>query len=327
MARNQGMGGMGGGMNEAVQGSELPKFGNDMMNGPLGQMMAMGMLMSRANIGQGMATQSPQGMVTQSYSSPFGTQSVNPQAEAQVAATKQQALNPIEIEKAVQQKQSEEANDSIMKGNAALNQLQYGASRFKALQASNRTAGTDPGYVQRGMGILGQASGAVGMNPNEQAWNEYTTTVATNLAASASPRTPTLLVDKYIHALGPANQTLQEFGSRVQNLVSEVHGRQMGYLGKPYNQDEADARTQQILAAPPAKDINSFFPKDTSDTGLPSNNPQATSPQMSPIPGMNPGNQVMSPAGQGTMRVIRLSDGKRGTIASSDFNSQKYAKV
>jgi hypothetical protein len=163
-------------------------------------------------------------------------------------------------------------------------------------------------------------SGALGMNPEEQAWNEYARTVATQLSAAASPRTPTLLVEYYQHALGGANQTNEEFQRRVHNIVSEQTARQSAYSGKPYSQDYADSITSRLLSTPPAKDPNNFFPVGNEDTGIPNSGSQATG-GMSPLPGMNKLNQI------GTIKVIRLSDGKRGTINSSDFNDQKYSKV
>jgi len=46
MGRNE-MGGMGGSMPPPVQGSELPKFGGDLLNGPLGQIFAMNLMIPK----------------------------------------------------------------------------------------------------------------------------------------------------------------------------------------------------------------------------------------------------------------------------------------
>lgn len=269
--------------------------GNSLINGPLGQMMAFSMLQKKQQEGQNIASnQAPQGMLNTEFSGPLGNRAVNPEAEAKVAAIKASALAPIEIDKAVKKKLAEEANDAIIKGNTAINQLQYGVSRFKALQDANKTQEGMPGLMQRAKGMLGQAKGAIGLNPEEQAWNEYARTVATQLSAAASPRTPTLLVEYYQHALGGADQTYEEFSRRIHNIVSEQKARQSAYSGTPYSQKDADEITGKILAVPAAKDPRSFFPKDNSDTNIPQAGPQ-TSLQSDPLDGkviVNPSTKI-----------------------------------
>ena len=62
--------------------SKIDVHGNDMMAGPMGQLFALQMLGQKAQQGQGMATQAPQGMIPSGFQNQFGGTSVNPQAGA-----------------------------------------------------------------------------------------------------------------------------------------------------------------------------------------------------------------------------------------------------
>lgn len=263
-------------------GSSKPIGLNEIMPFISQQAMLQGLQQKQA-FGQKTAAQpDPEGLIKKNYNDPSGNQYTNPEAGAQEDIAKESA-------------------DSIIKGNTALNQLKYGASRFKALQAANQTNSSMPGIMQKGLGVLGQMKGAVGSNPDEQAWNEYSRTVATQLSAAASPRTPTLLVQYYQHALGPANQTQQEFEKRVQNIVHETRARQSAYSGKPYDASEADMTTKDILSTPAAQDPSNFFKENT--------------------------NSLNQTSQSGRIKVRSLSNNKTGTISSDKFDPSKYARV
>ena len=265
----------GGGQQER---SKVDIGGNSLINGPLGQIMALKMLQNKTNIGQqSVGQQAPGDMVATGLSpGEIAPSYASPGGEAALAASKASAVAPIEIEKAKKQQQQTEAQESIMRGETALNQLQYGVSRFKALQNANKIDPNSAGITQKMQGSIGHLMGKIGQNPEDPAWDDFTKTVATQLSAAASPRTPTMLVQYYQSVLGPGNQTMQEFARRVHILTSEIEGRKAGYSQTPYDQSIADKRVQQLLSTPPAQDPMNFYPKGNADVGIPNGSNQNT---------------------------------------------------
>ena len=176
MGRNQGMGGMGGGMGEATQGSELPQFGGGgLLSSFLGPMVQMNMLMNRMGYGQSSfnqqatnqaqpTNQTPNNpasdVVTTTYKpGDIGGEQVSKSgvaAEAGAKASgvigpeveKAKQLVPVEVGKAGEEEQLKQAISHNESFNSAFNVIKASMPTLKEKYANQGgTSGYVPGVV------------------------------------------------------------------------------------------------------------------------------------------------------------------------------------
>lgn len=181
------------------------------------------------------------------------TSEFDSRAMANIKKPGKQIIDPnwqaqLDVQKAAQQDMAIKKQEQGATIKSAINVLRVGVGKFKDLTAANQGAG-------RIAGAVGQVKGMLGMNAPATTWDSFTNSAATMLAAAASPRTPTLLVQYFKNALGPQTQTNDEFMGRIGNLTNEQAARQSGY-GGDWDQNAVDQITQGVLNSPRTTSMN-----------------------------------------------------------------------
>lgn len=181
------------------------------------------------------------------------TSEFDPRAMANIKKPGKQIIDPqwqskLDVQKALQQDKAIKASELNATADSASNVLNMAVSKFKDLQAS----GSGGGRIAGAFGAMKQPFGG---NAQGTTWDSFTNSAAAILAAAASPRTPTLLVQYYKNALGPQNQTAQEFAGRISNLQGEMQARKSGYSGE-FDQNKMDEDLKQILSTPASKALS-----------------------------------------------------------------------